>query len=177
MHMSLQANKLGALGILIEDRVQLALADLSPSAGGLLSMLYFKPHLIISELALIAGVVQPTATRVMDHLVRNGYVERAKQQGRIVPLVLTRKGRARAAALQLARLTALDDLLQVLSPDHRQQFDLLIDQILMGATTSRAFARTTCRLCEHDLCSSEVCPIACRATELERSDKKGRGAR
>lgn len=48
----------------------------------------------------------------------------------------------------------------------------MLDRILAGATTSRAFARTTCRLCEHDLCGPEVCPIGCRAAELEAEQSR-----
>jgi hypothetical protein len=46
----------------------------------------------------------------------------------------------------------------------------MLDRVLADATTSRAFARITCRLCEHDLCGPSVCPIGCRATELERAE-------
>lgn len=166
--MMLDANKLGAFGLLVNDRMQDALADLSPSAAALLSMLYFKPGLTGSELATIAGVAQPTAVRVLEGLVRHGFVERLMQQGRATPLRLTDEGRARAQALQAARLGTLAGLLDVLSAGDRAQFEMLMDKILAGATTSRAFARTTCRLCEHDLCSPELCPIGCRATELER---------
>ena len=45
-------------------------------------------------------------------------------------------------------------------------------EILAGATTSRAFARTTCRLCEHDLCGPQVCPIGCRAAEIEKQENE-----
>lgn len=166
MHM-LDANKLGALGTMIADRLDGAFDGLSPSAAALLSMLYFKPNLTVTQLATIVGVRQPTAVRVLDGLVTQGLVVRGDPIGRITPLSLTAKGRKRAAALQHHRLAALDDLLHVLKPGERRQFDAMLDRILAGATTSRAFARTTCRLCEHELCGPAVCPIGARATELE----------
>jgi hypothetical protein len=64
-------------------------------------------------------------------------------------------------------------LLSALQPDERQYFASMLDRILAGATTSRAFARTTCRLCEHDLCGPQVCPIGCRATEIENEENEG----
>ena len=163
----LDANKLGALGQLIGDRVADALAGLSPTAGAILTMMHFRPGKSTSELALICGVSQPTAVRVMDGLERQGLVERGEIQGRVTPLSLTEAGERRALAFQQARLATLDGLLAPLSPEERVVFETLVDRILVGATTSRAFARTNCRLCEHDLCGPDLCPIGRRACALE----------
>ena len=40
--------------------------------------------------------------------------------------------------------------------------------MVAAATTSRRFARTTCRLCDHVLCDAQRCPIGKRASELEQ---------
>jgi len=164
----LDANKLGTLGTVIADRLQQALEGLSPSAAALLSTLHFKPQLTTTELATIAGVSQPTAVRLIDGLERQGLVVREEAKGRSTPLRLTKAGHERAAGLQRRRLAALEGLLLPLGPEERRQFDLMLDRVLVGATTSRAFARTACRLCEHDLCGPEQCPIGGRARELER---------
>lgn len=168
----LDANKLGALGAMIRDRTETALAGLSPSSAALLSMLHFKPGLTTTELAEITGVSQPTAVRLIDGLEGRKFIERGKPEGRVTPLKLTDAGHLQVKALHALRLAALDDLLGALQPDERRLFVSMLDTILAGATTSRAFARTTCRLCEHDLCSPEVCPIGCRATEIENEDNK-----
>ncbi|MEZ5840010.1 MAG: MarR family transcriptional regulator [Hyphomicrobiales bacterium] len=165
----LDANKLGALGTLISDRIEDALEGLSPSAAALLSMLHFKPGLTATELAAIAAVAQPTVTRLVDGLVRQGLVAREAAPGRSTPLRVTEEGDRRAVRLQERRLSALAGLLGVLAPEERAAFAGLVDRVLVGATTSRAFARTTCRLCEHDLCGPEVCPVGCRAGEIERA--------
>lgn len=171
MHM-LDANKLGALGAMIRDRTDTALEGLSPSAAALLSMLHFKPGLTTTELSAVVGISQPTAVRLIDGLERQGLIARGTQQGRITPLSLTPAGHAQVERLQSLRLSALDGLLAVLAPDERLQFAALLDLILAGATTSRAFARTTCRLCEHDLCGPGLCPIGGRAAEIERKGKE-----
>ncbi|HQF31486.1 MAG TPA: MarR family transcriptional regulator [Hyphomicrobiales bacterium] len=168
MHM-LDANKLGALGTMIADRTEEALEGLSPSAAAALSMLHFKPGLTATGLARIIDISQPTAVRLIDGLERQGLLARGAPKGRTTPLVLTRAGRARVARLQARRLAVLDTLLGALPPDERQTFEGMLDRILAGATTSRAFARTTCRLCEHRLCGPEVCPIGCRAAEIEQA--------
>lgn len=164
----LDANKLGALGMMISDRLDDALDDLSPSAAAVLSMLHFKPELTTTDLARIDGVSQPTAVRLIDGLERRGLIARGKTVGRTTPLSLTAEGKARAVQLQDRRLAALDGLLAALSPQDRRRFEVMLDTVLGAATTSRAFARTTCRLCEHDLCAPGLCPIGARAEALER---------
>lgn len=168
----LAANKLGALGEMIRDRTETSLAGLSPSAAALLSMLHFKPGLTTTELASIVGVSQPTAVRLIDGLERQALIARGKTEGRVTPLALTKAGHAQVAKLHGVRLAALDELLRALQPEERRSFISMLDKILAGATTSRAFARTTCRLCEHDLCGPEVCPIGCRAAELEKERER-----
>jgi DNA-binding MarR family transcriptional regulator len=167
MHM-LDANKLGALGTIVADRTRMALGGLSPSAAALLSLLHFKPGLTATRLAEIAEVSQPTAVRLIDGLEREALITRGKPQGRVTPLLLTEAGRERAAHLQQRRLAALEGLLSSLAPKDRRQFALTLDRILAGATTSRASAHTACRLCEHDLCGPEVCPIGRRADEIDQ---------
>ncbi len=155
---------------MIFDRLDVALDGLSPSAAALLSMLHFKPGLTTTGLARITGVSQPTAVRLIDGLERQGFVTRGKPDGRVTPLLLTTAGRARAIHLQKRRLEALDGLLAPLAPEERYQFERILDQVLAGATTSRSFARTTCRLCKHDLCRPGLCPIGNRAVELEQAE-------
>ncbi|TIV98291.1 MAG: MarR family transcriptional regulator [Mesorhizobium sp.] len=166
----LDANKLGALGAMIRDRTEASLRELSPSAAAVLSMLHFKPGLTTTELAEIVGVSQPTAVRLIDGLERQALIVRGKPKGRVTPLTLTQSGHAQVRQMQALRLAMLDGLLSALQPDERQSFVSMLDKILAGATTSRAFARTTCRLCEHDLCGAEVCPIGCRAAEIEKEE-------
>lgn len=164
----LTANKLGALGVMISDRVEGSLLGLSPSAAAVLSMLHFKPGLNATGLAAICDVRQPTVVRLLDGLVRQGLVERGEPEGRATPLSVTPLGHERAEAVHQARLTALDTLLSALDDDEQATFEALVDKILAGATESRAMARTTCRLCQHDLCAPGVCPVGLRADQVER---------
>lgn len=166
------ANKLGALGTLIRDRTDAALGPLSPSAAAVLSMLHFKPGLTTSEIAVVVGVSQPTAVRLIDGLERQALILRGEPVGRVTPLRLTKAGHEAAEALQARRLVAMDGLLGALPEADRQHFVSLLDRILQEATTSRSFARTTCRLCEHNLCSADICPIGCKASEIETAEDK-----
>ena len=173
MHM-LCANKLGAFGLLVFDAMEEALGELSPSAAALLLTLLYRPGLTTTELATVAGIAQPTAVRVLDGLVKRDWVARGERRGRTAPLSLTAAGRAEAERLQAKRLDALDDLLSALPEDERAGFETALDTLLAAATRSRAFARTTCRLCDHATCDGPLCPIGSAATALEKrqSDKE-----
>ena len=165
----LLASKLGALGVLLSDIGEGVAGDLSPSAAALLLTLRFRLALTATELADIAAIAQPTAVRVLDGLVRRGLVVRQNRTGRQAPVRLTSLGRKRARELLSARLRAVRHLLTALSSDERAALEGIIDKLLAAATTSRSFARTTCRLCDHAACDGPRCPIGLRATELERA--------
>jgi DNA-binding MarR family transcriptional regulator len=170
----IDANKLGALGMLIGDATSGALGDTSESAAALLLTLRDRQGITITELARVAGIAQPTAVRVLDGIARRGWIERQERDGRTTPLRLTPSGRQQAKALQAARLAALERLLAPLPAAERRGFLRGLDRVLAAATVSRGFARTTCRLCDHETCAGALCPIGTRATELEQggpSDK------
>jgi DNA-binding MarR family transcriptional regulator len=169
MHM-LDANKLAVLGLLVSDTIERALGAFSPSAAALLLTLHDRGSMTASALAPILGVAQPTAVRVAGGLARQGLVV-ARKDGRTVPLDLTREGRRQAEALQRARLAAMERLLAALSPRKRARLGRLADLLLAGATHSEAFARTTCRLCDHRLCDGPRCPIGTEARALRRAGK------
>jgi len=66
----------------------------------LLEALRETPRLPVSELATSAGVAPPTATRMLDALVRDGIAERTPcdQDRRVVQITLTDGGRDAVAA-------------------------------------------------------------------------------
>ena len=66
----------------------------------LLEVLRETPRLPVSELAATAGVAAPTATRMLDGLVRDGIAERmpSERDRRVVHVALTGAGRDAVAA-------------------------------------------------------------------------------
>ena len=166
------ANKLGAFGTLVSDAMEAALDGVSPSAAALLLTLHYRPDITISRLAEVAGIAQPTAVRILDGLARRGCLEREARVGRTTPLRLTATGRALAQSLQAARLAAMERLLATLPEAARPGFEQALDTILAAATISHAFARTSCRLCDHAVCDGSLCPIGTRAAELERQSQE-----
>jgi DNA-binding MarR family transcriptional regulator len=168
MHMLLP-NKLGAFAVLLADTLESAYGVLSPSAASLLLTLYYSRNSTATELGKVAGISQPTAVRVLDGLIRHGFIERKSHTGRATLLRVTRAGRERAVSLQAARLGAMEKILNGLNTQEQATFERILDKILVAATTSRALARTVCRLCNHLACDGPLCPIGARASEIERT--------
>lgn len=164
----LETNKLGALAVLLSDALEDSFEDLSPSAAALLSTLEHFDGSTASEIAAVAGIAQPTATRVLDGLDRQGLVRRGAKSGRRTPLHLTAGGRRRSTRLRKARDDAMARLLDLIPTPDRGAFLSTVDGMLAGATTSRRFARTTCRHCDHGICTGSACPIGTRATEIQQ---------
>ena len=171
----LAQNKLGAFGLLLSDTLEKAMDDLSPSAAALLLTLFHEPNTTATEAAKIVGISQPTAVRVLDGLVRQGFVTRGARAGRTTVLRITPTGRQRARLLQADRLKAMSDVMRILSQRERATFERSLDKLLAAATGSRAFARTACRLCNHQICRGPFCPIGTRAREIERDVRAAHG--
>lgn len=164
----LQANKLGALGILLNDAIAGEFGNLSPSAAALLLTLRYRGETTVTTLAAIGGIAQPTASRVTAGLIRGGLVERRERAGRTAPVRLTKAGARLANTIQRARLGAMNSILGVLTKAERAVFERALDKMLGASTPSRTFARITCRLCDHTICDGPLCPIGTRATAIER---------
>jgi DNA-binding MarR family transcriptional regulator len=174
MHMNI-ANKTGALAVLLFDALEAAFGDLSPSAAAFLLTAFYRPGSTTTEIAAVAGVSQPTGVRVLAGLRARGFIQPPARAGRKSPVLLTNAGRSRASAVQAARLAAMSKLLGVLTPAELAQFEATADKLLAEATVSRAFARTTCRLCDHPNCLEPECPLGTRASALERCAARKEG--
>ncbi|MFD1911081.1 MarR family winged helix-turn-helix transcriptional regulator [Halodurantibacterium flavum] len=155
------------MGLLVVDAIETSFGDFSRSAAALLLSLHYHGPMTATELAVIGGVTQPTAVRVVGGLIRRGLVVQEGRSGRTAPLALTPEGSKSALALQAARLEAMERLLAILPKAERVQFERSLDRLLASAIRSRTFARRTCRLCDHRACSGPLCPIGTRASELE----------
>jgi MarR family transcriptional regulator, organic hydroperoxide resistance regulator len=97
----------------------------------LLEALQRSERLPVSELAASAGVAPPTATRMLDALVREGVVERTPctDDRRVVRVALTDGGRdavATAAAQVAERRARVRDHL---SPDEQEQAAALLRRL------------------------------------------------
>ncbi|MDY7104927.1 MAG: MarR family transcriptional regulator [Actinomycetota bacterium] len=163
----LAANHVGAFARLVVDRQAAADGDRSASATAVVLTLLHHGPMTTTELARIIGVRQPTAHRLVGHLVDDGLVER-RGGGRRVELRLTRRGRAATHRSQRARVEVVEGLLGVLSAEELAFLDDAVSRVLAAATPDRATARNLCRFCDHAVCDGPACPVGMAATARER---------
>ncbi|HEX7298525.1 MAG TPA: MarR family transcriptional regulator [Solirubrobacteraceae bacterium] len=159
MSNELAANWAGALASIVASRLkETAEARSESEIAALLSCHYF-PTLSVGELAEVLGLTASGAVRLLDRLEDQRLIRRRAGEGRTVIVESTARGRRVAEDLQRRRLTAIDDLLSVLSTEERDEFASLVATILRGAGLGASRARHVCRLCDHISCDGTRCPI------------------
>lgn len=160
------ANLLGALALVVTDRLEASLDDAvgrSPSAATMLSALdQFLDAPRIERLAQVLGLSQSGAVRLVDRLARDGYVRRTPgADGRSVAVQLTASGRRAARKVRERRLVLLDEVMSCLSDDDRAALASLAGQLLVSMMREPGATRWTCRLCDLEACGRPVglCPL------------------
>jgi DNA-binding MarR family transcriptional regulator len=106
-------------------------SPLSLAQYQLLEPLQGVPALTVSELAMSAGVAPPTATRMLDVLVRDGMAERraAEHDRRAVLITLTPAGREAVSSAAERVAAARARLRDALSPAEQAQAAKLLRRI------------------------------------------------
>jgi MarR family transcriptional repressor of emrRAB len=158
------ANILGALAVLIQDRVEgmwQSALDLSPMAAAALVQIDNEPGSSIESVASRIGLTHSATVRVIDKLAERGLVEkdRARKDARAQSLTLSRAGKRLAQQLHEARNQVTDDLLADLAPGQRAALEQAIRTILYRCVEPGREADVTCRVCDDRRCSPEICPI------------------
>jgi len=165
-----EANLLGALALVVNDRTEEAIAatGLSPSAAAALSALHqFLDHPSIERLRQVLGLTPSGTVRLVDRLVEAGYVTRGPAQDkRTVSVALTPKGRRAAARVEAARASVLSGALVDLSEAEQQTLHDLLGKLIapfVRANLDRGpGGGWICRLCDLAACGRDVghCPTA-----------------
>jgi MarR family transcriptional regulator, negative regulator of the multidrug operon emrRAB len=158
------ANILGALSLLIQDRVERAwqsALDLSPMAAAALSQIESTPGCSIELVSGRIGLTHSATVRVVDKLAERGLVEkdRARKDARAQSLKLTPAGKRTAQQLHAARNQVTDDLLAGLQPAQRAALQDAIAAILHRTVEPGREADVTCRVCDERRCTPDICPI------------------
>jgi DNA-binding MarR family transcriptional regulator len=155
------ANLLGALAVVVSDGVAEAVAH-DHTLGDATALLVLEKYSDVSVefLRVPLGLSHSGCVRLVDRLVLSGLVERRdspSQDGRLVALRLTRKGRDVAAQAGARREEALARVASVLSAEELVTFGVLIAKIVDGAVVAPRGALRTCRLCDYSACLE--CPM------------------
>jgi DNA-binding MarR family transcriptional regulator len=158
------ANILGALAVLIQDRVEGAwqsFLDLSPMAAAALVQIEGEPGCPIELVAGRIGLTHSATVRVVDKLAERGLVEkdRARKDARAQSLKLNKAGKRTAQQLHAARNQVTDDLLAGLDATQRTALESAISAILYRTVEPGREADVTCRVCDDRRCSPDICPI------------------
>lgn len=158
------ANILGALSLLIQDRVERAWQaelDLSPMAAAALVQIDNEPGSSIELIASHIGLTHSATVRVIDKLAERGLVEkdRARKDARAQSLKLSKAGKRVVQQLHAARNEVTDQLLAGLDPARRAVLEDAIRAILHRCVEPGREADVTCRVCDDRRCTPDICPI------------------
>src|SRR3954470_23212334 len=161
------ANLLGALALeatRAQEQATHAVVGQAGAAAAAIVVIAASPGRTIEQLRAPLGLTQPGTTRLVERLVRAGWVDRAGPGGRRgLQLTLTASGRRIFEQVLAARRAALVELLAPLAPAQRQQLAGLLEPLLAARVHGRPDLERLCRLCERRACSR--CPVG---SELDR---------
>ncbi|MET3578799.1 DNA-binding MarR family transcriptional regulator [Mesorhizobium robiniae] len=163
-------NLLGAFALSLTDEILAAgrkASGLSPSGCAAVVTLGPYPGTTIKLLARALGLTHSVAVRLVEDLVSDGLVKRKPgKDRRQVELRLTAKGRALRARIVTAREQVLADALAAVDARSTQVLGEVLATMLTRLTRSRARADHICRLCDEDICASDICPVEREAVRL-----------
>lgn len=163
---SKDGNLVGALALAITDRTSAAMAEaaqVSESAATALSALHhFLDRPTVDMLRQVLGLTSSGTVRLVDSLVKAGYVRRKPgPDGRSTAVALTASGRAAAKRVAAARDQVLADALASLDDDERVVLSAVIGKILVGLMRPPGAIRWNCRQCDTVTCrgTDGGCPV------------------
>lgn len=160
------ANLLGALSLVVADRISDTVADAaghSATGAAALSALYhFLERPSIDMLRQVLGLTSSGTVRLVDRLEQDGYVTRGRgTDARSTSVALTAKGRRAASRVAAARADLLTDVVGMLTDEERAMLHRVTSRLLVGMMRGPGATRWICRLCDTSTCGHEQgrCPI------------------
>jgi DNA-binding MarR family transcriptional regulator len=174
------ANLVGALTLALSDTMRDATESAADqTAAGpstLIALSEFLDHPTVDEVRRVVGLTHSGGVRLVDRLEAQGYIARRPgRDARSVSLVLTAKGRRAAERVRIARASAFDSVLAVLTHDEQRSLASLTEKLLAAITEQRLRDRARdrlppggwlCRLCDFEACGRPRgdCPVAAAAS-------------
>jgi DNA-binding MarR family transcriptional regulator len=166
------ANLLGALSLVLHDRMMEAISEASGQSDSAATALSWLENFVdqpsVGLLHRMLGLTPSGAVRLADRLETEGYLERrGGADGRSTRVHLTRTGRRAARKGTAARARVLDQALSGLSTKERQVLDRLLSRLLVGMMRGPDAQRFMCRLCDSRACGHAEgrCPVRNAARE------------
>ena len=166
------ANLLGALSLVIADRMADAMADAGgrpeSAAAALCALLHFLDLPTVDLLRQVLGLTSSGTVRLVDRMTESGYAERGPgSDGRSTSVALTEAGLAAAQRVAAARAEVLEGALAGLSRDDRDALRRILGMTLVGLMRGPGAVRWMCRLCDTGACRGAEggCPVGNAARE------------
>jgi DNA-binding MarR family transcriptional regulator len=160
------ANLLGALSLVIADRMADAMAEAGgrpeSAAAALSALLHFLDRPTVDLMRQVLGLTSSGTVRLIDRMADAGYVQRGPGgDGRSTSVSLTGTGRAAAERVAVARAAVLAGALEGLSAAERETLRILMSKLLAGLIRGPGAVRWMCRLCDTGLCRGAEggCPV------------------
>lgn len=137
-----------------------SVTGLSGEAPAGLLTIGFRPGRPVEHLRRTLGLSPSGTVRLVDRLEGRGWVRRTTgEDGREVHLELTSPGDRVFRHLLEERKAALDALVEPVSHDARAALEEALALVVGALSSSRQDAWHLCRLCRHDVCEGERCPV------------------
>lgn len=137
----------------------------SGAAAAAIVVIATRPGTSIERLREPLGLTQPGATRLVERLVDNEWVQRSGPGGRRgLQLTLTDTGRDVFDELLAARRATLTQFLAPLSAAQRTQLSAFLETLLAAHVHDRPDLERLCRLCERSVC--DRCPVGGRLDRI-----------
>lgn len=157
-------NALGAFARALSDKINDAWCQATgktSSACYAISMIGSEPGESIKTLSKMLGVEHSSLVRLLDHLERDGFVERVNDEidKRGKRVFLTDEGEALLTKMINARRRVIEPMTGLLE-DHELQLLLdLIEKMTAAVVEGGDDQHYVCRLCELEVCPQEMCPV------------------
>jgi len=166
------ANLLGALALVITDRMAGAMAEAGgrpeSAAAALSALRHFLDRPSVDLLRQVLGLTSSGTVRLIDKMAESGHVERAPgADRRSTSVTLTGAGRMAAERVGAARTGVLQGALAGLSDGERAVLRQLMGKMLVGMMREPGAVRWGCRLCDIGVCRGAEggCPVGNAARE------------
>jgi DNA-binding MarR family transcriptional regulator len=166
------ANLLGALSLVITDRMADAMAEAGgrpeSAAAALSALLHFLDRPTVDLLRQVLGLTSSGTVRLVDRMTESGYVARGPgTDGRSTSVALTEAGQATAQRVAAARTGVLEAALSGLSREDRDALRRILGTMLVGLMREPGAVRWMCRMCDTGICRGAAggCPVGNAARE------------
>lgn len=154
-------NVLAAWAVAVADAIRVSAEQSTGMAGAApaaLVAIVADAGMSVDELRRVLGLTHPGAVRLVDRLVRRGWIRREHATGRTLRLTPTPAGQDAERRIVAAREQAIDALHAALDEERLRALADLVGPVLAGATGGLEDLRRLCRLCNRDVC--DPCPVA-----------------